>query len=64
MAVAVRGGLRGVVPRASRGALAINTPRFGEREAEEGEALLEEHFPLQVHPDARVVSILLYNVML
>ena len=56
MAVALRGGLRAVVPRASRSALAVNAPRFGEREVEEGEALLEEHFPLQFHPDARMNS--------
>ena len=56
MAVAVRGGLRNLAPRVGRGALAARPLMFNEQEVEEGEAVLEEHFPVRLHPDARIVS--------
>ena len=55
MAVVLQAGLRGVGPRVGRGAGSVNIPVFNDRDVDEGEALLDEHFQLRIHPDARVV---------
>lgn len=55
MAMALR-GVRVAGPRIGRSVLATNVS-FNEREVQQGEALIDEHFHPRIHPDDNVVSI-------
>ena len=62
MSLAVR-GVRVAAPRIGRSILAVNASHgqpFNEKEVEEGEALIDEHFQPQLHPDNQVVCHTLY----